>query len=112
MKKLLVLLGFLSIATFASAQTNSNSRYQSGYYKSSTGTYVQPHMKTTTNSTNHDNYSTIGNTNNYTGQSGSRAKDYSSGATNYGSGQNIQIGPNGGQYYINSNGNKVYVPKR
>lgn len=112
MKKLLVLLGFLSIATFASAQTNSNSRYQSGYYKSSTGTYVQPHMKTTTNSTNHDNYSTTGNTNSYTGQSGSRAKDYSSGATNYGSGQNIQTGPNGGQYYINSNGNKVYVPKR
>jgi hypothetical protein len=69
-------------------------------------------MKTTTNFTNHDNYSTTGNTNSYTGQSGSRAKDYSSGATNYGSGQNIQIGPNGGQYYINSNGNKVYVPKR
>lgn len=112
MKKLIFLFGFLAIASFASAQTNSSTRYQSGYYKPSTGTYVQPHYKTNNNSTNHDNYSTKGNTNSYTGQSGSRAKDYSSGAYNYGSGQTIQTGPKGGQYYYNSNGNKTYVPKR
>ena len=112
MKKLMFLLGFLAIASFASAQTNSSTRYQSGYYKPSTGTYVQPHYKTNTNGTNHDNYSTEGNKNSYTGQSGSRAKDYSSESYNYGSGKTIHTGSRGGQYYYNSNGNKTYVPKR
>lgn len=112
MKKLMFLFSFVMITAFASAQTNSSTRYQSGYYKPSTGTYVQPHYKTNNNYTNHDNYSTKGNTNSYTGQSGSRAKDYSSGAYNYGSGKTIHTGPKGGQYYYNSNGNKTYVPKR
>jgi hypothetical protein len=100
------------MTTFASAQTNSSTRYQSGYYKNSTGRYVQPHYKTNNNYTNHDNYSTKGNTNSYTGQSGSRAKDYSSGANNYGSGKTIHTGSKGGKYYYKSNGNKTYVPKR
>ncbi|MBK6497038.1 MAG: hypothetical protein IPG00_02265 [Saprospiraceae bacterium] len=39
-------------------------------------------------------------------------KDYSSEAYNYGAGQTIYTGPRGGQYYYNSKGNKVYVPKR
>lgn len=94
-----------------SYNSNSNVRYQSGYTKSN-GTYVESHYKTNSNSTNHDNYSTQGNYSPYNGNSGSRAKDYSSDAYNYGSGQSIQTGPRGGQYYINSNGNKVYVPKR
>ena len=34
------------------------------------------------------------------------------GAYNYGSGRTIHTGSRGGQYYINSNGNKTYVPKR
>lgn len=112
MKKLLitVLLGFLFICGYA--QSNPNTRYQQGYIKKSTGTYVQPHQKTQKNSTNHDNFSTKGNTNIYTGTKGSKAKDYSSGAKKYGSGKVIQTGPKGGQYYINSKGNKTYVPKR
>lgn len=92
-------------------QTNSNTRYQEGYYRSN-GTYVEGHMKTQSNNTNTDNYSTSGNTNPYTQQQGSRAQDYSSGAYNYGQGRQIQTGERGGQYYINSNGNKTYVPKR
>ncbi|MBV8328011.1 hypothetical protein [Chryseobacterium sp.] len=112
MKKFMFLLGCLAFSSLAYAQTNSSTRYQSGYYKPSTGTYVQPHYKTNNNSTNQDNYSTTGNTNAYTGQSGSRARDYSNEAYNYGSGQTIQTGPRGGQYYYNSNGNKTYVPKR
>ncbi|MDC8028016.1 hypothetical protein NBY09_17945 [Elizabethkingia anophelis] len=56
--------------------------------------------------------STKGNYNQYNNTSGTRAKDYSSDAYNYGNGQNIQTGTRGGQYYINSNGNKTYVPKR
>ena len=86
-------------------------RYQNGYQRTD-GTVVQSHYKTESNSTNWDNFSTKGNTNTYTGESGSRARDYSSGAYNYGSGQTIQTGSRGGQYYINSNGNKTYVPKR
>jgi len=93
------------------SNTNPSVRNQSGYTKDD-GTYVQPHVKTNINSTNHDNFSTEGNTNPYTGETGSRAKDYSPNATNYGSGKTIETGSNGGQYYINSNGNKTYVPKR
>jgi hypothetical protein len=114
MKKLL--LSILTILIFGSsqlsAQVNSSVRYQSGYYKPSTGTYVNPHYKTNTNSTNHDNFSTKGNRNIYSGQSGYRAKDYSSDAYNYGRGSTIYKGSNGGQYYYNSKGNKTYVPKR
>ncbi len=103
---------FIGIALSASAQSP---RYQGGYEKSN-GTYVEGHYKTSRNSTNHNNFSTSGNYNSYTGQKGSRARDYSSDAYNYGRGQNIQTGSRGGQYYINSNGNgngnKTYVPKR
>lgn len=90
---------------------NTTSTYVNGYTKSN-GTYVQGHYRSTQNSTNHDNYSTSGNYNPYSGTTGSRAKDYSTGAYNYGSGHTIHTGSRGGQYYINSNGNKTYVPKR
>lgn len=90
---------------------NLNTTSVSGYTKSN-GTYVQSHVRTMPNNTNWDNYSTKGNVNPYTGTSGSRARDYSSGANNYGIGHIIHTGPRGGQYYNNSNGNKTYVPKR
>ncbi len=95
----------------SSYSTKTNSTYVNGYTKSD-GTHVQGHYRSTQNSTNHDNWSTSGNTNPYTGTSGSRAKDYSTDAYNYGSGHTIHTGSRGGQYYINSNGNKTYVPKR
>ena len=95
-------------ATVVAAQAQTR---VSGYYKSN-GTYVQPYTRSSTNSTNHDNYSTTPNYNPYTGSTGTRAKDYSQGAYNYGQGQQIQTGSRGGQYYYNNNGNKVYVPKR
>jgi len=47
-----------------------------------------------------------------TGSVGTRAKDYSYGAYNYGSGKTIYTGTSGGQYYYNSSRNRVYVPKR
>ncbi len=93
------------------SSVNANSRYQNSYTRSD-GTYVQGHMKTESNRTNHDNYSTSGNTNPFTGTVGARARDYSSQSYNYGSGRTIQTGSRGGQYYVNSNGNKTYVPKR
>lgn len=90
---------------------NPNTNYNNGYIKQN-GSYVQPHYKTQSNQTNLDNYSTQDNVNPYTSEKGSKAKDYSIDAYNYGSGKAIQTGERGGQYYINDNGNKVYVPKR
>jgi hypothetical protein len=112
MKNLLLpcVLLFLSAAAFS--QVNNSYRYQNGYIKPTTGSYVQPHYKTNINATNWDNYSTYGNTNTFTGNPGTRARDYSPQSYNYGSGQPIYSGPQGGQYYINSRGNKTYVPKR
>ena len=91
--------------------TNQNTRQQDGYLRSN-GTYVQPHTKTESNSTNLDNLSTQGNTNPFTQERGSRARDNSSESLNYGQGRQIQTGERGGQYYINSNGKKIYVPKQ
>ena len=90
---------------------NTTTTYQNGYIKSN-GTYEDGHYKTMPNATNIDNYSTAGNLNLYTHEPGSRARDYSPEAYQYGSGRAIQTGSRGGQYYINDHGNKVYVPKR
>ena len=90
---------------------NYNTTMVSGYTRSN-GTYVQSHVRTMPNSTNWDNFSTKGNSNPFTGSTGYRARDYSSGAYNYGTGHTIHTGSRGGQYYYNSNGHKTYVPKR
>ncbi len=42
-----------------------------GYYKQN-GTYVEPHYRSSPNSTTYDNFSTKGNVNPYTGQEGTR----------------------------------------
>ena len=108
MKKFLLLLVACIIGGLATVDAQV---YVKGYYRKD-GTYVQGHYRSEPNHTNHDNYSTQGNVNPYTGKKGAVARDYSSGASSYGSGRAIYTGPNGGQYYINSNGNKTYVPKR
>ena len=90
---------------------NYNTTSVSGYVRSN-GTYVDSYIRTMPNSTNWDNFSTQDNSNPYTGSTGYKARDYSIGAYNYGSGHTIHTGSRGGQYYYNSNGNKVYVPKR
>jgi hypothetical protein len=120
MKKVLMFLLFAGFATAVSAQTyypynststNTEVRYQKGYYKSD-GTYVQGHYKTVQTPTNTDNFSTTPNYNIYTQEKGTRARDYSPDAYNYGQGRTIYTGERGGQYYYNDKGNKVYVPKR
>lgn len=99
-------------ATYSLPSTiNYNTTTVSGYSRS-TGTYVQPHVRTMPNNTNWDNYSTKSNSNPFTGSTGYRARDYSSSAYNYGAGHTIHTGSRGGQYYYNSRGNKTYVPKR
>lgn len=122
MKKIfLAMVAMFATSTISMAQsnvygsnsygTNPNTTYVNGYTRSN-GTYVNGYTRTERNSTNHDNFSTSGNYNPYSGTTGSRARDYSSQSYNYGSGRSIQTGPRGGQYYTNSRGNKVYVPKR
>lgn len=120
MKKLItfivvVVVALLSVnaqeVAIPAGDVNTNSTYVKGYTRAD-GTYVKGHYRSKPNNTNRDNWSTSGNTNINTGASGSRAKDYSSEAYNYGGGRTIHTGPRGGQYYINSKGRKVYVPKR
>ena len=49
--------------------------YVNGYYRRD-GTYVQPHYRTAPNRTRNDNYSTRGNVNPYTGERGTRPRDW------------------------------------
>ncbi len=60
-------LGLLFVVTTAFAQDV----YVRGYYRSD-GTYVQPHYRSSPNSTPLDNWSTRGNINPYTGKRGTR----------------------------------------
>lgn len=140
MKNLLFLIAFLFTTALSFGQVSVR-----GYYRSN-GTYVQPHQRTAPNYTRNDNYSTVGNTNPYTGKAGTVPRDsyyvapttyttpttyssssystptYSSTYTpstystpttystpSYSSTQTIYTGSRGGQYYINSNGNKTYI---
>ena len=102
----LAALTFLFISPLVTADTWVN-----GYVRRD-GTYVQGHYRQEPNSTNLDNYSTQGNVNPYSGEHGTRARDYSPEAYNYGDGRTIYTGPRGGQFYYNDSGRKVYVPKR
>ena len=101
----------ISCTTLPSYNTNPEVRYQSGYVRSN-GTYIQPHFKTNSNSSNWDNFSTRSNVNPFSGKVGTVARDYSSGAYNYGVGKTIYTGTRGGQFYYNGSGNKTYIPKR
>lgn len=119
-----ILLFVLSQSAFSQtnrSSTPSNQRYPNNVNANTTqvreyvrknGTYVLPYERTSRNSTNWDNYSTSDNTNPNTQEQGTRAKDYTPEANNYGQGKTIYEGPRGGQYYINDSGKKVYVPKR
>jgi hypothetical protein len=98
-------------APASTVSANTDVQLQNGYTKKNY-TVVKPYHKTKANKTNKDNYSTKGKTNPYTGKKGTRAKDYSKEAKNYGKGKTIRTGSKGGQYYINSKGSKTYVPKR
>ena len=59
----------LVVASYGQGQT-----YVHGYTKSN-GTYVEGHYRTLPNFTRNDNWSTIGNTNPYTGVAGTKPRD-------------------------------------
>lgn len=73
MKKFTISITFLILFVVAafyfsnSAEAAVRSR---GYYKPSTGAYVQPYYRSSPNSTKWDNYSTQGNSNPFTGKKG------------------------------------------
>lgn len=62
-----VLIAVLVACCASSAAFADN--YVNGYYRNN-GTYVEPHYKSDSNGTKFDNYSSQGNTNPYTGKSG------------------------------------------
>jgi len=68
MKKLIASISilFVSVVSFGQGQT-----YVHGYTKSN-GTYVEGHYRTLPNNTRNDNWSTLGNTNPYTGMEGTK----------------------------------------
>ena len=98
-------------SAYGSYDTNPNTTSVSGCTYGN-GTYVNGCTRTQCNGTNLDNYSTSGNSNPYTGTTGSRARDCFIQSYNYGSGYTIQAGSRDSQYYTDICGNKVYVPKR
>jgi hypothetical protein len=65
-KAILAAVALGMLATSANAGTRVR-----GYTRSD-GTYVQPHYRSSPNSSSYDNYSTKGNSNPYTGQVGTK----------------------------------------
>ncbi|MBK9040035.1 MAG: hypothetical protein IPL83_12880 [Bdellovibrionales bacterium] len=69
--------------TFLGSISFASDVYVRGYTKKD-GTYIQPHYRTSPNSTKSDNYTTKGNYNPYTGKEGTKEVD--SYSQDYGSG--------------------------
>lgn len=93
------------ISTAASAE-----QYVKGYCKKD-GTCVQGHFKTSPNGTALDNYSTRGNFNPNTGKVSTRDLETPTSPSQQPGGP-LQIGPRGGQYYVNESGKRVYVREK
>jgi hypothetical protein len=84
-----VMRSIFALAAIAgmTVSASAGDTYVNGYFRND-GTYVQPHYRSAPDSSTYNNYSTQGNQNPYTGQSGTRNPDYqapSSGYGNYGS---------------------------
>lgn len=63
------ILGFLLLTVCSTSAFAQGSNYVSGHIRKD-GTYVQPHYRTNPDSNVHNNWSTQGNVNPYTGQAG------------------------------------------
>jgi hypothetical protein len=71
--KRIALMSALAALAFGTV-AHAGDTYTQGYYKKD-GTYVAPHYSTAPNETKNDNYSTRGNTNPYTGTTGTKPRD-------------------------------------
>lgn len=103
MKKLLFIFGFMFVTTVISAQTKQI--WVNGYYKSD-GNYVSGYYKSVPDNTSTNNYSYYNNINPNTGNQGTQKLYYNTTPTQS---RTLYTGVNGGVYYINDNGNKVYI---
>ena len=75
MKKFLCMSIAIVMLLCAVSTAYSRDTYVRGHTRRD-GTHVQPHYRTSPNSTRNDNYSTRGNINPYTGQHGTQHRDY------------------------------------
>ncbi|MFA6502644.1 MAG: hypothetical protein WCT45_00085 [Candidatus Paceibacterota bacterium] len=75
MKKLIAGVALVFFLFVSAGSVEAKTVNVRGYYKPSTGAYVQPSHRTSPNNTRMDNYSTRGNYNPYTGKAG-RANPY------------------------------------
>lgn len=73
-----ILIAALGLALAFAGMAYAGDTYVRGYTKKD-GTYVQGHYRTKPNSTANDNYSTRGNVNPYTGESGTKPRDEDAG---------------------------------
>lgn len=69
-KALVAILIFLILALGFSSFAEAKTTRVKGYYKPSSGKYIQPHYRTSPNKSRFDNWSTKGNYNPYTGKKG------------------------------------------
>lgn len=93
------------------ACTTYGQQYIEGYCRKD-GTCVPGHFRSRPNDSALDNYSTAGNLNPNTGRISNQEVEIPATSGQGLSSPLMHIGPRGGQYYINENGRKVYVPKR
>lgn len=68
----LLLVVFVAAGLFTALSAEAAVRIK-GYYKPSTGTYVNPSYRSSPNSSRYDNYSTKGNYNPYSGKKGTKS---------------------------------------
>jgi hypothetical protein len=104
MKKLLTVAWLVASACFVMSEAHAD-EYVNGYTRSN-GTYVAPHYRSSPDSSYNNNWSTRGNTNPYTGQSGTRSPTFNDRAPSYGN----SYGGNSGSSYGNSYGNTSRNP--
>jgi hypothetical protein len=71
--RILLAISLLAASAFADTWVNGYTRKD--------GTYVPGHWRSDPNTTRNDNYSTEGNVNPYTGQPGTKPRDYSAPCT-------------------------------
>lgn len=72
MIKKLTFLAILATSIFGFTASSFADVWVNGYYRSS-GTYVQPHYRSSPDSSTHNNWSSRGNYNPYTGKKGYRS---------------------------------------
>lgn len=72
----------IAIALLALSAQAVADEYVNGYVKKD-GTYVAPHMRSSPNNSQHDNYNTKGNVNPYTGQQGTQTDNHAPKPTPY-----------------------------